>query len=87
MLEKTHGVLTQDLLRKYESGVVAYDKLLGTRFGRDKAQRVDYGNSRMSHAMVFTGVNLLKGKPTKWKVENSWSLFAGKEYRMTCLVK
>ena len=50
-----------------------YDKLLGTGFGMNKAQRVDYGDSLMTHAMVFTGVNLVKNQPTKWKVENSWS--------------
>ena len=22
--------------------------------------------------MVFTGVNLVKGNPTRWKIENSW---------------
>lgn len=26
----------------------------------------------MTHAMVLTGVNLVDGKPDKWKVENSW---------------
>ena len=49
-----------------------YDNLLGVKFGMDKAQRVDYGNSLMTHAMVLTGVNLVNNKPTKWKVENSW---------------
>ncbi|MEW6026940.1 MAG: C1 family peptidase [Planctomycetota bacterium] len=49
-----------------------YDKLLGVNFGMDKAQRVDYGDSLMTHAMVLTGVNLVNNKPTKWRVENSW---------------
>ena len=26
----------------------------------------------MNHAMVITGVNLVNGKPEKWKIENSW---------------
>jgi len=26
----------------------------------------------MTHAMVFTGVDIVNGKPTKWRVENSW---------------
>ncbi|HRK20669.1 MAG TPA: C1 family peptidase [Fimbriimonadaceae bacterium] len=40
----------------------------------DKAGRLMYGQSLMTHAMVFTGVNLdEKGQPTKWRVENSWS--------------
>ncbi len=41
--------------------------------GLDKAGRLDYGGSQMTHAMVFTGVNLDDdGKPTRWRVENSW---------------
>lgn len=37
-----------------------------------KGQRLDYGESLMTHAMVITGVDLVEGQPTKWKVENSW---------------
>ena len=38
-----------------------------------KAQRLDYGESLMTHAMVLTGVDLDEdGKPIRWKVENSW---------------
>ena len=46
--------------------------LFDTDFPMTKAQRLDYGESLMTHAMVFTGVNLDKvGKPNRWKVENS----------------
>lgn len=38
-----------------------------------KGQRLDYGESLLTHAMVFTGVNLDEdGKPLTWQVENSW---------------
>ena len=53
----------------------AYDLegLLGTTFPMDKAQRLDYGESLMTHAMVLTGVDLDEdGKPIRWRVENSW---------------
>ena len=34
---------------------------------------VEYGHSVMTHAMVLTGVDLNdKGRPRRWKVENSW---------------
>lgn len=47
--------------------------LFDTNFPLSKAQRLDYGESRMTHAMVLTGVNLdAKGNPERWKVENSW---------------
>lgn len=45
----------------------------------DKAQRLDYGESLMTHAMVLEGVNLDgAGRPTLWKVENSWGKEHGK---------
>ncbi|MGT2749425.1 aminopeptidase C [Streptococcus orisasini] len=40
---------------------------------QDKAGRLDYSESLMTHAMVLTGVDLDdNGKAVKWKVENSW---------------
>ena len=39
----------------------------------DKADRLDYGESMMTHAMVLEGVRFdADGKPELWKVENSW---------------
>ena len=53
-------------------------ELFGTDFTMDKAQRLDYGESLMTHAMVFQGVDLDEdGKPTRWRVENSWGKDAG----------
>ncbi len=50
-----------------------YEAVYGTTFGMTKAERLDYGASEMTHAMVFTGVDLDDdGKPRKWRVENSW---------------
>ncbi|ERL63966.1 aminopeptidase C [Schleiferilactobacillus shenzhenensis] len=48
------------------------DGLFDVDLTMTKAQRLDYGESLMTHAMVLTGVDLVDGKPTKWKVENSW---------------
>ncbi|MGT2959119.1 aminopeptidase [Streptococcus bovimastitidis] len=40
---------------------------------QDKAGRLDYSESLMTHAMVLTGVDLDEnGRALKWKVENSW---------------
>ncbi|KXT75448.1 aminopeptidase C [Streptococcus sp. DD12] len=40
---------------------------------QDKAGRLDYSESLMTHAMVLTGVDLDEaGQPRRWKVENSW---------------
>ncbi|MFM0622322.1 aminopeptidase C [Streptococcus suis] len=46
---------------------------LGIHFHQDKAGRLDYSESLMTHAMVLTGVDLDDNEqPLKWKVENSW---------------
>lgn len=37
-----------------------------------KGMRLYYYSSYSNHAMTFTGVNLVNGRPNRWKVENSW---------------
>ncbi len=37
-----------------------------------KNDMLDFWSSAMNHAMVITGVNLVDGEPTRWKIENSW---------------
>lgn len=60
--------------------VVAADKLFGTDFPMTKAQRLDYGESLMTHAMVLTGVNLDDSEtPDRWRVENSWGEDVGEK--------
>ncbi|MBN1952622.1 MAG: C1 family peptidase [Bacteroidales bacterium] len=52
--------------------VFLYGHALDTTFPMDKAFRLQYGESLLTHAMVLTGVNLSQDKPNRWKVENSW---------------
>ncbi len=60
--------------------VIRADQLFGVSFPMDKAQRLDYGHSLMTHAMVFLGVNLdEQGRPNRWRVENSWGKEPGKD--------
>lgn len=48
--------------------------------GMNKAERLIYGDSLMTHAMVFTGVGTDdQGKVTKFRVENSWGESRGGE--------
>ena len=50
-----------------------FDLFYGTDFPMTKADRLEYGDSQMTHAMLFTGVDLgKKNNPIKWRVENSW---------------
>ena len=60
--------------------VLDVQDLFDTNFPLDKAQRLDYGESRMTHAMVLTGVNLdAEGKSDRWRVENSWGTDVGEK--------
>lgn len=50
-----------------------YATLFDTSFKMNKAQRISTFDSGSTHAMTLTAVDLdANGKPTKWKVENSW---------------
>ena len=63
-----------------DTEVYLYDKTLGELPEFTKAERLDYGDSLLTHAMVLTGVDLDKsGKPIKWQVENSWGDESGKK--------
>ena len=60
-----------------ENGVLdldyySYDKMFDVNFsGFTKAERLVYGESQMTHAMVFTGVDIEDGKSLAWRVQNS----------------
>jgi bleomycin hydrolase len=69
-LERKMGIM--------DPAIYDYELVYGTRFRLDKAGRLDYGHSRMTHAMVLTGVDLDDaGHPMKWRVENSWGTDLG----------
>lgn len=59
--------------------VFAEDELFDIDLSMSKAERLDYKESLMTHAMVLTGVDLVDGQPTKWKVENSWGKKVGEK--------
>jgi bleomycin hydrolase len=71
MLDREAGLLDADL-RDYEG-------LYNMSFALNKAERLQYGATCMTHAMLFTGVDILHGKPRRWRVENSWGEKAGKQ--------
>ena len=54
-------------------GMYDFTSSMNIQLTQDKAGRLDYSESLMTHAMVLTGVDLDEnGKAKKWKVENSW---------------
>ena len=56
-----------------------YETPFGLGFKMDKGESLDYRASAMNHAMCITGVAIKNGKPTKWKIENSWGTANGKD--------
>ncbi len=65
--------MLQTDLGAMDLSIYDYESVYGTKFQLDKAARLDYGDSEMTHAMVITGVDLDEhGNPRKWRVENSW---------------
>ena len=53
--------------------VYDFEASMDIHLTQDKAGRLDYAESLMTHAMVLTGVDLDEAGPSrKWKVENSW---------------
>ena len=70
--DRRGGYLTMD--------AIGVRDLFSTEFPMTKEQRLDYGESLMTHAMVITGVDLDENdRPIRWKVENSWGKDAGKD--------
>lgn len=49
-----------------------YEALYGVRLDMTKAERLASGETGASHAMCLTGVDLVEGRPRRWRVENSW---------------
>ena len=56
----------------WDTGLYDYDTPFGLEVCLDKGQMLDLRQSIPNHAMVLTGVNLVDGKPDKWKIQNSW---------------
>jgi bleomycin hydrolase len=51
----------------------------GTEFTLNKADRLIFHETQMTHAMLFTGVDVADGATRKWRVENSWGSGKGKD--------
>lgn len=56
----------------WDAKLFDYGTVYDTEFTLSKADRLMYHESAMTHAMLFTGVDVVDGTPRKWRVENSW---------------
>jgi bleomycin hydrolase len=61
-----------------------YESVYGVKFGMNKAQRIQTGESGSSHGMALMAVDLdQEQKPVKWQFENSWGPTAGEKGYLT----
>jgi len=60
-----------------DNNLYDYELLFGVDSNMDKATRLEYGDSQMTHAMLFTGVDMKGKSSVKWRVENSWGNKSG----------
>ncbi len=74
------GKLSHRDLGIMDNGTYNYGFTMGYYPAWTKEKRLDYYESQLTHAMVFTGVNLDEnGNPINWQVENSWGDKVGKK--------
>jgi bleomycin hydrolase len=59
----------------WDANLYEFERLYDTSFALNKEQRLLYHQTMMTHAMLFTGVDVADGRggtPRRWRVENSW---------------
>lgn len=66
------GKMMHRQLGLWDADLFEYDDLYDTSFTLTKAERLLYHETLMTHAMLFTGVDVIDGRPRRWRVENSW---------------
>ena len=63
----------------WDAALYDLPSVYNTAFALDKADRLAYHETLMTHAMLFTGVDVLDGVTRRWRVENSWGSERGKD--------
>ena len=63
----------------WDADLFDVEGLYGVEYGMDKADRLRHNQTMMTHAMLFTGVDVVNGRPRRWCVENSWGQDTGQK--------
>ena len=63
----------------WDADLFDVEGLYGIEYGMDKADRLRHNQTMMTHAMLFTGVDVVNGRPRRWRVENSWGQDTGQK--------
>ena len=56
----------------WDANLFDYEGVYGVALGLTKAERMELGESAMTHAMLFTGIDIVDDKIRRYRVENSW---------------
>ncbi|MCZ6507016.1 MAG: C1 family peptidase [Acidobacteria bacterium] len=72
------GKMMQRKMGLWDKHLYDYQTLYDTDFDLDKEGRLQYHQTLMTHAMLFTGVDVVGERPRRWRVENSWGDESGK---------
>ena len=68
MMQRSEGI--------WDARLFDYESVYDTEFSLDKSDRLTYHETLMTHAMLFTGVDLVDSEQgqqsRRWRVENSW---------------
>jgi len=73
------GKMMQRKVGIWDAKLFDYEGVYDKAFTMGKADRLIYHPSLMTHAMLLTGVDVVDGKPNRWRVENSWGDDTGKK--------
>jgi bleomycin hydrolase len=71
MMDRKRGVWDRNLF--------CFEKIYDTTFAQDKPGRLLHHQTLMTHAMLFTGVDVVDNQPRRWRVENSWGSEGGEQ--------
>lgn len=56
----------------WDAALYDYEGAYGIDLAMTKAEGLEFGEAKMTHAMQFTGVDIVDGQPRRWRIENSW---------------
>ena len=77
------GKMMRSDLGLWDSQLYDYEEIYDTRLTLEKSDRLQYHQTCMTHAMLFTGVDVVgedgQQIPRRWRVENSWGKDNGRK--------
>ena len=82
------GKMMRSDLGLWDAELYDYEAIYDTPLTLEKSDRLQYHQTFMTHAMLFTGVDVVEEDdqqiPRRWRVENSWGEDNGRKgfYRM-----